>query len=222
MDQARIDQRARARLVERHALALEIPDRLDAGVLAHHHVEALGIEVGDGAQHVDLQPALIDAGAVRGPKGHVRLDEARLHAAGGDAGDIGHRAVGRHGRGDQAGHAARAAVGAGPRAWRVGDGVGDQAAYRKVGAGRAAGADTEERDVLLRRRRQGAERHAQWRSKAAQQRLPAIDPHRRLPDSPGLNRVPPAVAMKAGQFTPIARLMVGPISAWITTSASSS
>ena len=81
-DQAGIDQRARARLVERHALAAAgRPTDLMPRALARHQLEALGIEVGDGAQHVDLGPALVDAGAVVGPIGDVRLHEARLHAA---------------------------------------------------------------------------------------------------------------------------------------------
>ena len=70
---ARVDQRARARLVERDALALEIGDRLDAGALARDDVHALGIEVGDDAQLLDLGLALVDAGAGVGPVGDVGL-----------------------------------------------------------------------------------------------------------------------------------------------------
>ena len=108
----------------------------------------LRIEVADQAQVGDLGLALVDAGAGVRPVGDVRLREARLHLAGGDAVDVGDRSVRRDGGRDQARHAAAAALVAGARARRVGNGVGDQAADRVVGAGGAAGADAEELDVL--------------------------------------------------------------------------
>ncbi len=49
---------------------------------------------------------------------------------------------------DQAGHAAAAALVAGPRAGRVADGLGDQTADRVIGAADPAGRNTEERDLL--------------------------------------------------------------------------
>ena len=53
-DDARVDQRARARLVERDALALEVGGRLHAEALADDDVHALGVQVGDQPQLVTL------------------------------------------------------------------------------------------------------------------------------------------------------------------------
>ena len=144
----RIDQRARARLVERHALALEIGDALDAGALARDDMDGLGIEIRDEAKVSDLRLAFVDARARVGPEGDVGLREARFHLAGRDAVDVRDRPVRRDGGRDQPRDAAAAAVGAGARAGRIGDRVGDEAADRVVGAGGAAGADAEELDVL--------------------------------------------------------------------------
>ena len=67
-----IDQRARTRLVERDALALQVGDDLDAHALCDD-MHAFGIEIGDEAQPLDLGLALVDAGAGVGPGGHVGL-----------------------------------------------------------------------------------------------------------------------------------------------------
>ena len=127
---ARVDERARARLVERDALALEVGHALDARALLDDEVDALGVEVGDHAQVADLGLALEGAGAGVGPGGHVGLREARLDGAAGHGVDVGQRAVGGLRRGNELA--------------RLRHGVGDHAAHGVVGAGGAAGADAEE------------------------------------------------------------------------------
>jgi transposase-like protein len=77
-DQPRVDQRARARLVERDALAPEVGDARDARVLAHHEVDALRVEVGDRAQLLDLGLALEDPRSGERPVGDVGLAEPAL------------------------------------------------------------------------------------------------------------------------------------------------
>src|SRR5204863_9269359 len=85
---------------------------------------------------------------------------------------------------------------AGPRARRVGDRVGYQAADREVGADRAAGQDAEEGDVLLRQSGKGG---AERQQRSTGEESPAVH-----------------------QLTPTTRLIVGPIASCSTRSASSS
>src|SRR5262249_42124647 len=120
-DEQRVDPRARAAFVERHALALEIGDRSDARTAPHDQVDGLLVEVGDGPQGLYAGLAVVQAATGRRPVGDVGLDEARVDRALRDVGDIGDRAFGRDGGGDEAGHPARAAAGAGGRAGRTGD-----------------------------------------------------------------------------------------------------
>ncbi len=199
-DDPRVDQRARARLVERHALAFEVGDLADAGALARHDVDRFRVQVGDEPQIADLGLPFVDAGAGVGPVGDVRLREARFHLARGDAVDVGDRAVRRDGGGDETGHAAAAALVAFARARRVRNGVGDHAADRIISAGGAAGADAEELDVLgdgdggddgagdgdgTGTRENGLERHGTPHSRlmmTAQCRMPAV---------PGTSRADP-------------------------------
>ena len=124
-----IDERARARLVEGDALAFQVGDRLGAEPLLHDDMDALGIEVGDGAQLFHFGLALVDAGAGKGPEIDVRLAEARFHGAADDAIDVGHRAIGCD----------RADIDLVGR-----DGITDQTADRIVGAAGAARTDAKE------------------------------------------------------------------------------
>ncbi|MNQ95412.1 hypothetical protein D3C85_1109680 [compost metagenome] len=129
-DQAHVNQRARARFVHGHALALQVGHALDARALARHQVDALRVQGCDQAQVLRLGLAFEGAGAAVGPVGHVRLREAGFERAAQDAVDVGHRTVRGHGRGDELA--------------RLRHGVGDDAADGVVRAGRAARADAEE------------------------------------------------------------------------------
>ena len=93
-------------------------------------MDGLRVQVGDQTQIWNIGFAFVNAGALLGPGGHVRLRKARLHGAAGNAVDVGHRAIGGLCRGNQF---------AGLR-----DCVGDHAAHGVVSAGRAACADAKE------------------------------------------------------------------------------
>ena len=147
--EARIDDRAGARLVDRDALALEVGDRFDVGVLAGDDVDRLGIERRDEAQVLDLRLALVEPGAGIGPVGDVRLREAGLRRAALDRVDVRDRAV----RGDAVETRPGDALAVGAR-----DRVRDEAADRIVGAAGAAGADAEEGLALRKRQPRAARR----------------------------------------------------------------
>ena len=134
---AGIDQGARAWLVQRHALALEVRHRLDARTLFDHQVDALGVQVGNHAQVGDFGLALVHARAGIGPGGHIRLRKTGLQSATGHAVDVGHGTVGGLGCGDDFAGLA--------------NGVGDHAAHRVISARRAARADAEKLLRLHRR-----------------------------------------------------------------------
>ena len=70
------DERARADLVERDRAAAQVADRGDAGALAHHDMDMLGVEVGDRAQLAQRLLAGENTGAVISGRGDVGLDEA--------------------------------------------------------------------------------------------------------------------------------------------------
>ena len=74
--EARIDDGAGTWLVEGDALALQVGDRLDAGVGARDQMDGFGIERRDEAQVLHLGLALIEASARLRPVGDVGLREA--------------------------------------------------------------------------------------------------------------------------------------------------
>ena len=122
---------ARARLVERNALALELSEALDVGTLPHHEMKTFGIQIGDQAQVGNLGFALIRAGAGVGPVRHVRLRKAGLSSTALDGVDVGDRAV----RCNRCGHQIRNR--------RLRNRVGDQATNGIVRTCGAAGVDAE-------------------------------------------------------------------------------
>ena len=178
-DQQRVDQRARALDVERDALAAQVGDRADAGILGHQEMHALQVEAGQRAQAGHRRLAGEDAGAGEGAVGHVALGEAGLDPAGGDRLDIDDRALRGLDHQDQVGHAAAAGLVAGARPRRPREQVGDQRAHRIVGAGDAAGGDL---DVARFLRLQAAGRQTTGRERRAEDgaALPGHGPTRPL------------------------------------------
>ena len=129
--------------------------RFDAGPLAGDQVDAFRIEIRNRAQASDLALVGENAGPGIGPIRHVRLGEARFQGSGIDAVDIGDRTVGRLRDGDEARHAAAAALVAFTRSRRVADRVRNQAPDRIVRPARATGPDAEETHVLRDRKARG-------------------------------------------------------------------
>src|SRR5690606_42152955 len=94
------------RIIERDALAAQILDTRDAGVLAGDDMHILAVEAGDAAQGLVARLPLIDAGGGRRPVGDVGLAEAAFDLVLLDILDVGDRAVGGLDDGEQARHAA--------------------------------------------------------------------------------------------------------------------
>ena len=147
-NQQGVDQRPRALAVQGHALAGKIGDRVDAGPAPGHDLHDPRVEAGDQPDVAQRFETLEDAGAVIGSEHDVGLTEARFDATGIDIPGIGDRALRGLGDADQAGHAAASSLVAGPGSRRARDDVGDDGRHRMEGAGRAAGADTEEVELL--------------------------------------------------------------------------
>ena len=129
-DQARIDQRTRAGLVKRYALALEFGNALDARALFDHHVNGFRVQIGDQTQFGNAGFTFKQTLARLRPGGDVRLGKARLHGAAGNAVDVGQRTVG--------------CLGCDNDFARLRYSIGDHAAYGVISAGRATRADAKE------------------------------------------------------------------------------
>jgi hypothetical protein len=151
-----------------HFLAVEIFQALEVRALGQNQVHIFWIQVGDDAHLVLLvADELALTGIALGDTLSAR--EARIELTGVDGVHVGHRGVGGHGNRYQSVHAAASTLVAGTRAWRLGDGVGDQAADGVVGATGAAGADAEEFHLLgLNVAGEGRECHQDWGYKSEQ------------------------------------------------------
>src|SRR3546814_9218400 len=101
---------AGARAIERDALALDVGHGLDARLGAHHQVDGLRVEVGDGAQGLQRSTGEEQFLAVIGPVGDVRLHEAGFQSPLLDLAGVVHRRAGRLCDRNQAGDAATAAA----------------------------------------------------------------------------------------------------------------
>src|SRR3546814_20717671 len=97
---------AGARAIERDALALDVGHGLDARLGAHHQVDGLRVEVGDGAQGLQRSTGEEQFLAVIGPVGDVRLHEAGFQSPLLDLAGVVHRRAGRLCDRNQAGYAA--------------------------------------------------------------------------------------------------------------------
>ena len=125
-------QRARAGIADVEALALEVGELGDAGVLARQYRERLGMHREHRAQ-IGIGLALELGLALGGVELNVGLRQPEIEFAGLDGVDVEHRAAGRFDRAAKAGF--RPALVHQPA---------DRAADRVVDAGHAAGADGDE------------------------------------------------------------------------------
>ena len=106
-------------------------------------MNAFGVRVGDQAQAGHIGLALKNALVCEGPVGHIGLRKAGFDGTAGNAGDVGRQAIGRlRGDDDLAGLRHR---------------IGNHAAHRAIGAGRAASAVSADSEELLRLRDGGAQ-----------------------------------------------------------------
>ena len=129
-DKARIHEGARAGLVHANPLAFEVCNAFDARAFFDDDMHGLGVQVGNQPQIGNVGLAGKNAGACLRPRGHVGLAKAGFHGAARNGVDVGQRAVGRLGRGDNL---------SGYR-----HGIGNHAANRVIGASRTASADAKE------------------------------------------------------------------------------
>ncbi len=125
--------RSRAGIAHVEALALEVLELGDVGLLAGHHGEGLGVHGKHGAQVPHGTGVLELADALDGVELHVRLGEAEVELAGLDGVHVEHRTPGGF---DRAADTVLGAV--------LVDQAADGAAGRVVHAGDAAGADGHE------------------------------------------------------------------------------
>jgi hypothetical protein len=144
-------------------LAFQVLERVQRLALRQHQVQVLREQVGDNSE-LRLFLALELGRAVIGEVERRRAGEAGFHLTGVDGRDVVGRRVGGLRDGDQARDAAVAALVAGARTRRIGNGVGDQAADREIGAPGAAGADAKELH-LLGRGQAGRQDHARNRGR---------------------------------------------------------